>query len=146
MRNGTLRFVTFSGMTIPLTESDEVSELRSSAARYLQDARERGSELTTLERGSEWEIITESNRDGIGISDADGVLRLSLPEPEFAECWTCGDEFERDSCHECESFEDEPPFGSFPEERSPDYPYADLQGMSYASAIRELSLRQDEDA
>lgn len=150
MQTGTVRFLTYSGMSVPLLESNELDELRAYAARYLRDELERGSDVTTQERGREWEVITPENREGYFVSDNDGYLILNPPVPQFVECWNCGDEFERDSSHECESFEDEdeeplddePPFGSFPEERG----YPDLSGTPYRAALRELSFRQGMDA
>lgn len=70
-----LRFHTFSGMQVPIT-TGELDEVREAAANYLLRAHRVGYDITTLQKGREWEIITTSNSEGFMVTDHDGILQI----------------------------------------------------------------------
>lgn len=81
-----LSFRAYNGMTFPLGDGLSELEGRDDAAKYLTDALEDHCEVSVLDKGKRWEIQTQSNVQGICITDKDGILELEAePEPEYDE-------------------------------------------------------------
>lgn len=80
---GRLRFVTYSGMTIPMAEGNFRDTLRARAARRIREARAAGQQVRVVERGQEWEFEAP---EAALVGDGDGFLVLVEPEQD-------------DSCH-----------------------------------------------
>lgn len=73
-----LTFHTYSGMAFPITDGHEcdIDDAREAAADYIWEARKRGHDVAVLQPGREWEIQTESNREGLAVTDSDGILAM----------------------------------------------------------------------
>ncbi len=69
-----LRLITYSGMTIPLADNLLEDDTRQEAAEYLRKQRAKGHDTAIIHRGKQWEVITELNREGFAVTDADGIL------------------------------------------------------------------------
>lgn len=82
----TLKFITYSGMTIPLLDRD-VEDCRNRAAAKIRKARDEGQPVSILDRGKEWEF--ETPEDALMISDLDGLLVLTVRTPEDDEIYDC---------------------------------------------------------
>jgi hypothetical protein len=74
-----LKFSTYSGMTM-VVEEGERDEVRKAAAQYLRKRRNGYYEISTLDSGKEWEIQSHLNRDGVAITDSDGLLYIVPPK------------------------------------------------------------------
>lgn len=70
-----LRFVTFSGMSIPIAEKTDREDGRLRAAQYLRRLRRHGQTVTVLTKGKNWEAI-DPETAGM-VSDDCGVLYLT---------------------------------------------------------------------
>lgn len=82
----TLNFRAYNGMTFPLGDGLSELEGRDDAAKYLREARADECEVATLDAGRRWEIQTQSNVQGLAVTDKDGILELEAePEPEYDE-------------------------------------------------------------
>lgn len=70
-----LKFHTHSGMSVPITEGDN-EDCREAAADYLLTARAKGHDVCTVEKGKKYEVISQSNSQGMFVTDDDGLLVL----------------------------------------------------------------------
>lgn len=75
MRKFSLRLHAYCGMTIPL-EAGTLAECRSRAARRIRDHRNHmGYPVSTLERGTAWELMTGD--DACMVGDGEGILKIT---------------------------------------------------------------------
>lgn len=71
-----LRFHTYSGMQVPITVGD-MDDVREAAADYLYKRWKSGDyTISILNRGIEWELITQENEKGYAVTDEDGILKV----------------------------------------------------------------------
>lgn len=74
-----VRFVAYCGMTFPLLTTEDAQEARDFAAKRLRSYRsEIGQDVSTLEKGQEWEVLDPE--DAAMVSDYCGCLKLTKRE------------------------------------------------------------------
>ena len=83
-----------SGCSPIPTAADDRAEARKAAADWIRAARAKGRRVTTLRRGTEWEI--EEQEEAAMIGDKCGIL--SIAPPLAAACCECGCEFTPETC------------------------------------------------
>lgn len=69
-----LKFVTYSGMTVPLYEGNDIEEAKEIAEKRIARAKALEQPVNELEDGRKWEF--ETPEDASLISDNDGILYL----------------------------------------------------------------------
>ena len=76
MSTFTHRLVNYNGMIFEFNSGQDREDVRQDVADYIRFARSNGATVTTLKKGSSWEVQTQANIEGRAVTDDDGILLI----------------------------------------------------------------------